>query len=198
MPTSDTHSALIEALRPKLVPCRIREFHPGDLEVCLDIYRSNEPDLLDPEARHLFVEFLAHGTSYMLVVEHERKIIACASLELVGDAAAARLLHAMVHRDFQHRGFGTTLLAVRLSLLEPEDEQPIQVFLRASPAAAAFYGAFGFVLHSLEKGRDTAVLRLAVTPKEIESIRAALTERGVAIELNEIEDAPSDEGIEEP
>lgn len=198
MPSPDLHPSLIETLRPKLVPCRIREFQSEDLDACVEIHRSNEPDLLASDDLKEFVEFLAHGTSYLLVVEHEGKVVACAALELVGDAAAARLLHAMVHRDHQHRGFGTTLLAVRLALLEPEDDEPIRVLLRAGPAAAAFYGAFGFVLHSLDKELDTAVLRLDITPAEIAAIRSALTERGIEIELNEIEDAPLEPTTEEP
>ncbi|MDZ4286866.1 MAG: GNAT family N-acetyltransferase [Prosthecobacter sp.] len=193
MSTSDTHPSLIEALRPKLVPCRIREFHADDLEACLDIHRSNEPDLLDPSGLGTVVEFLAHGTSYVLVVEQAGKVVACAGLELVGDANAAKLIHAMVHRDYQHRGIGTTLLAARLSLLEPEEDEPVQVLLRARPAAAAFYGGFGFALHTLEREQGSAILRLIVTPDDIESLRAEFAQRGIEIELNPLEESQAED-----
>lgn len=187
MTSTDAHPSLVETLRPKLTPCRIREFRPEDLEACAEIHRSNEPDLLNPDALPAFVEFLAHGTSYILVVELDSKVVACAALELLGEVAAARLLHAMVHRDFQRRGIGTTLLAARLSLLEPEGDEAVRVVLRTAPAPAAFYGAFGFALHTLEKESGTAILHLAVAARDIEAIRSELAGHGVEIELNEVE-----------
>ncbi|HYF34334.1 MAG TPA: GNAT family N-acetyltransferase, partial [Prosthecobacter sp.] len=192
----DTHPPLIETLQAKLVGCRIREFHPNDLEACLDIHRSNEPDLLDPAGFEAFLEFLAHGTSYILVIEHEGRVVACAGLELMGETNAARLLHAMVHRNFQHRGLGTTLLAARLSLLEPEDGQPVHVLLRARPEAGSFYGAYGFVLHSLEQDQGRALLRLTLAQEDIEAIRAQLSQHGVEIVLNELNESGFDETAE--
>eukprot|EP01031_Cornospumella_fuschlensis_P020046 gene20046-24566_t len=100
MASPDSHPSLVDIIRPKLVPCRIREFHSDDLTACLNIHRSNEPDLVNPAALDKFVEFLAQGTSYLLVVEKDGQVVACAGLELVGDSNAAKLLHAMVHRDF--------------------------------------------------------------------------------------------------
>lgn len=191
---SDTHPSLIEALRPKLVDCRIREFHADDLEACVEIHRSNQPDLLHPGTLTAFVEFLAQGTSYILVVEQAGRVVACAGLELLGDANAAKLIQAMVHREFQRRGLGTTLLAARLSLLEPEGAEPVQVLLRARPAAAAaFYGAFGFSLHTLERDAGSAILQRVITPEEIEAIRSELSQRGIEIELNPLEDSPMEE-----
>jgi ribosomal protein S18 acetylase RimI-like enzyme len=188
MPSPETLSSLTEAFQPKLVACRIREFHADDLEACLDIRRSNEPDFLDPEGFDAFVEFLAHGTSYLLVVEQDGKVVACAGMELVGDSNSAKVIHDMVHRDFHRRGIGSTLLAARLSLLEPEEGEPVQVFLRSRPAAAAFYGAYGFALHGLE--RESGILRLVIAPDEIEALRVELAQRGIQIELN-----PLDEGV---
>lgn len=186
-------SDLIAALQPKLRACHIREFQPEDLEACLEIHRSNQPDLLDPDSLESVTEFLTNGTSYILVIEHEGKVIACAALELTGDADIAKLYHAMVRRDFQRQGFGTTLLAARLSLLESEGGRPVHVLLRTRPEAASFHGGYGFLMHTLEKDSGTAILRLTVMPEDISAIRAALEEAGVEIVLNELPPEPAEE-----
>lgn len=180
--------SLLDVIKPKLVRCRIREFHADDLEACLDIHRSNEPDYLEPGGIHGFVEFLARGTSYYLVIEHDGKIIACGGLELAGDSDHATLVYGLVHRQFHGKGFGTTLLAARLSLLEHEGNS-VPVWMSTSLAAVSFYGRFGFTLHSVTPDpvgpeRDQGLLWLNVTPAEIAAIRAALDQREIQIELN--------------
>lgn len=189
---------LIDAITPKLARCRIREFHEDDLEACLDIHRSNEPDYLEPGGIHGFVEFLARGTSYYLVVEHDGKIVACGGLELAGDSDHTTLVYGLVHRQFHGKGFGSTLLAARLSLLEHEGG-PVPVWMSTSLAAASFYGRFGFALHSVTPDpvgpeRDQGLLWLSVTPAEIEALRALLARREIHIELN----PPPEDFAEEP
>ncbi|HBJ86839.1 MAG TPA: hypothetical protein DDZ88_23880 [Verrucomicrobiales bacterium] len=189
---------LMEVIAPKLVRCRIREFHEDDLEACLDIHRSNEPDYLEPGGIHGFVEFLARGTSYYLVIEHDGKIIACGGLELAGDSGHATLVYGLVHRQFHGRGFGTTLLAARLSLLEHEGDA-VPVWVSTSLAAVSFFGRFGFTLHSVTPDpvgpeRDQGLFWLKVTPDEIESIRAGLDHRDIQIELN----PPAEDSAVEP
>lgn len=200
MSSSDSAEvSLMEVIKPKLVRCRIREFHAADLEACLDIHRSNEPDYLEPGGIHGFVEFLARGTSYYLVIEHDGKIIACGGLELAGDADHATLLHGMVHRNYHGQGFGTTLLAARLSLLDYEGDGFVSVWVHAGLASVPFYGRFGFRLHSVTPNpvgpeRELGVLWLNVTPDEIAAIRAALDQREIQIELN----PPAEDSTEEP
>ena len=77
-------SPLMEAIVPKLAACHIREYQPEDLEACIEVYRSNEPDFLAPEGLENFIEFLKLGTSYYLVIEHDGDVIGCGGLELVG------------------------------------------------------------------------------------------------------------------
>lgn len=182
-------SPLLQAIVPKLAPCRVREFQPEDLEACVEIYRSNEPDYLDPEGLHAFVEFLAIGTSYYLVLEHDGEIVACGGLELIGDSDTAHLVHGMVHGEYHRRGFGTTLLAARLSLLETED-RPIEVVLQTTRTSVPFYGHFGFALHSVSDNppgpeKERATVWLGIDDQDIEDIRLALEERSIQIFLND-------------
>ena len=190
-------SPLLQAIVPKLVSCRIREFQPEDLEACVEIYRSNEPDYLDPEGLKSFVEFLAIGTSYFLVIEYDGELVACGGLELIGDSDTAQLVYGLVHGDHHRRGFGTTLLAARISLLEPED-RPLEVWLQATRTSVPFFGHFGFELHSVSAKpvgptQERASVWLSVDEQDIEDIRFALEERTIQIFLN----YPTEEDEEE-
>lgn len=186
MSSPDALPTLAEVFHPKLVNCRIREYLPEDRDACLALYHTNIPGFLTDQDADTFVELLEHGTSYLLVAEHDTQVVACGSLELLGDTGMARIIHDAVHRDYQRKGIGSTLLAARLSLLEPENEKPVQVFLRAKPEAAAFYSSYGFSIHTFEK--NIAVFRLAISPEEITSLRETLASRGIDIELNPIEE----------
>lgn len=182
--------SLLEAITPHLTTCTLREYTPEDRDACLAVYLSNEGEYFPEGAAERFADFLEHGTSYMLVVEHEGVIAGCGGLELSGDGPWATLWHGMVHRDRRGLGLGTTLLAARLSLLETEGH-PVQVRARAGTSAAPFYGRFGFdlaqvVQHYYATGVHAGILVLNVTPQDVELVRQALASRGVAIHLNDL------------
>jgi N-acetylglutamate synthase-like GNAT family acetyltransferase len=179
-------SPLMEAIVPKLVACRIREYQADDLEACLEIYRSNMPDFFAPEGLALFTEFLELGTSYYLVIEHDGDIVGCGGLELVGDSDAATLVHGMIHSEYHRRGFGATLLAARLALLEVED-RPVDVWAQTSVTSMPFYGYFGFTYNADHNGRsrDHAKLWLSIDGQDILDVRDALEERSIRIILND-------------
>lgn len=191
-------SPLMHAIVPKLALCRIREYDPEDLEACVEIYRSNEPDLLPAEGLESFIAFLEGGTSYMLVIEHSGDVIGFGGLELVGDSDTALLRHGMIHREYHRRGFGTTLLAARIALLET-DERPLELWMDAPPPSVPFYGRFGFNLERIQPGATgggaghAASFSLAVEPQDILDVRDALEEREIRIELDEGADDELDE-----
>jgi ribosomal protein S18 acetylase RimI-like enzyme len=183
-------SELLQVIVPKLAACSIREYHPNDLEACLDIHESNEPDFVRPQDRQAFREFLELGTTYQLVLIHDGDVIACGGLDLLGDEGSAYLLHGMVHEEYQQRGFGTALLAARLALLEVED-RPLDVWLRASAEAAGFYRRFGFqaVLDEDAESHasmpDQILLCRSLDAQDILDIRDALEERNLRIKLRD-------------
>jgi GNAT superfamily N-acetyltransferase len=182
--------SLLATVTPHLTACTIREYTPEDLQACLTVYHSNEGQFFPTGRVDEFTGFLERGTSYFLVVEHENEVVGCGGLELSGDGPWAWFMHGMIHKDRQNRGLGTTLLAARLSLLEPEG-QPMVVRLRAGTAAASFYDRFGFALHSVTQnhfgpGEHGGNLELKISPEEVEALRAALPEHGVALVLNEM------------
>lgn len=197
-PELENASPLIQAIAPKLMPCRIREYQPEDLEACVEIYRSNEPDLLPSAGLEGFIEFLSVGTSYYLVLEHDGDIVACGGLELIGDSDTAALVHGIVHREYQRRGFGTTLLAARIALLEPE-ERPVDLLMRAGKSALPFYGRFGFALQKVNQdrtdpNRGLATFWLGIDAQDVLDVRDALEDRSIRILLN---DPAEEEDVEE-
>lgn len=191
---SEELSPLMHAIVPRLALCRIREYDPEDLDACVEVYRSNEPDLLPGGGLDAFTAFLEGGTSYMLVIEHSGDVIGFGGLELVGDSDTALLRHGMIHREYQRRGFGTTLLAARIALLET-DERPLELWMGAPPSAVPFYGRFGFKLERVHPGATgggvghSAMFSLMIEPQDILDVRDALEEREIQIELNEETDA---------
>jgi ribosomal protein S18 acetylase RimI-like enzyme len=185
-------SPLMQALVPKMTACRIREYEAEDLEACVDVYRSNEPDFVKPAELPAFQQFLRGGTSYFLVVEHDGDVIGCGGLELVGDPDSATLKHSMIHREYQRRGFGSALLAAQMALLEAED-RPVELWASAAPVTAGFYERLGFQEQPPEPGADHPQFSLQMAPEDIEDARAALLERGVQLVLTQEEEDEDEE-----
>ena len=189
----------LTSLSKKIKTCFIREYTAADREACLAIRASNVPEFFSPEGAENFEEFLSVGTSYLLVVVKDSKVIACGGLVLRGEGPVAALVNGMVHRDYHGQGYGSTLLATRLSLIEVEEE-PVTVFLETNSAGAPFFGQFGFGLHSVKKnlhgdGEDYGQLTLKIDQEEVTALRGWLTEKGVQIELS---DPPALDGMEIP
>lgn len=183
-------------LTSKLRPCIIREYRHEDFDACVDLYRAHVPGTLPAQMLPHYEEFLRTGTSYLLVVDENDKITGTGSLTLQGDANGAALAYGIVHPDAQRQGLGSSLLAARLSLVDPET-WPARVVLETSPMAGDFFAQFGFQLFRTHKGYehqqgdDKAPQRLpygqwhlTLSQEDVEAVRVALAERGVEIHLD--------------
>ncbi len=182
-------SQLVERLRRKVRPCHFREYESRDREACLEIFRSNEPDFVKPEYLPVFEHLLDEGTSYLLVLEQDGRVIGCGGLELRGEGDIATLLFGMIHRDHVGKGLGSSLLAMRLALLAPEGDT-MAVSLETGAAAAAFFGSYGFELVSVgqqPKNREVEIGRLgmAIPVLWLEEIGTLVEERGITIDLRD-------------
>ncbi|MDB6140079.1 MAG: putative acetyltransferase [Verrucomicrobiaceae bacterium] len=179
----------VEAFASHLVPCTIRDYTPADHEACVAVYASHVPQTYPEAVMEGCLAFLQEGTSYHLVLEHESRIIGCAGLEVRGEGPFAHLVFGFIHRDYQGRGFGTTLLAARLSLIGHEG-QVIAVQLEVEGPIAPFYERFGFELAGVRPGRldvkqASGEWVLKVRPEEIDLLGRLLAERGVVIQLTD-------------
>jgi len=182
-------TALLDRLRQKVRPCHFREYEPRDRDACVGIFHSNEPDFLKPEDFPAFEALLDEGTSYFLVLEHEGLVVGCGGLELRGEGDIATLLFGMIHRDFRGRGFGSSLLAVRLALLAPGGDT-MAVSLETGTVAAAFFGSYDFELvsvgqHGKESEAEIGRLGLSIPALWLEEIGTLVEEAGITIELRD-------------
>ena len=189
-----------EALARHLVPCTIRDYTPEDFEACKAIYASNVPHPFPEEYLQSCLRFLDEGTSYQLVLEHEGRVIGCGGLELRGEGPFAHLLFGSIHRDFQKRGFGSTLLATRLSLIEHEGEV-YTIKLETGTDDAAFFAKAGFEvfqvrISGLGPDKDAGILVVQITPDEIETLRDHIAAAGVIVKIVEPEISESFEEAE--
>lgn len=190
-------SPLMQALVPKVAACRVREFDPDDLDACVEVWASNQPDSISAADRESFIDFLRAGTTYFLVVEDAGDVIACGGIEMVGDPDSATLVHTMVHREYQRRGYGSALLAAQLSLLEDEGRS-IDLWIRTDEESAGFYERLGF------EGRANLVESVStheqllwrdIASEDIEDARAVLIERQIQLVLNADEDGDEEEAV---
>ncbi len=191
----------IAAFASHLVPCTIRDYTPADREACEALYASNVPGAYPESILGECRTFLDEGTSYHLVVEHEGQVVGCGGLELRGEGPFAHLVFGFIHKDFQRKGFGTTLLAARLSLIEHEEEK-MTVHVEAGAEVAPLYARIGFELADVKvnrygPGKDSGHLVLPITPEEVAELREVLTARGVVIQLTELEDVELLDAVEE-
>lgn len=154
----------------------IREYTTEDLDACLSIFASNQ-DLL-PGSPAVLAEFLEQGTSWFLVAEVERRVVACGGVEISGDTNAAHLVYGLVERSFHRRGIGTLIMLTRLNLT-PEDEPLALVTLETNVDNESFYKRFGFERMRPEarrtaSGADFVDLGLWLSAEQREEIRRTL------------------------
>ncbi len=111
----------------------IRAYVATDREGCLAVCDSIGGD------HGAFAKAL--GEIRFFVAEHDGAIIGCGGFAI--DGATARLLHGMVHRDWQRQGLGRFLLFYRLREISKAAEV---AFVTAAPPedAAGFYEKQGF------------------------------------------------------
>jgi GNAT superfamily N-acetyltransferase len=126
-----------------LRPLRFRVYSEADYEACLAIWRANE-GLYFPEGYEpLFTEALREGHSLYLLGEFDGKIVCCGGVAYEGAHDCACLSFGMVAPKLKLRGFGTTLLAARLALLNSSPGGCL-VTMEVTAHSFAFYRRFGF------------------------------------------------------
>ena len=176
-------------LTRRFVPCIIRDYTPDDFEACKTLYASNVPQPLSEENLEDCLRFLEEGTSYHLVLERDGKVIGCGGLELRGEGPYAHLVHGSIHKDFHRQGYGSTLLAARLALIEHEG-LAYAVKLETGTDSSPFFAQAGFTVGQVRingcgPGKDSGILFIEIQPEEIDDLRNRLAAAGVNIQIAE-------------
>ena len=181
-------STLAAQIKEKATRCTVRECQPIEHERCLEIYRSNEGTFIAPGHIGEFTDFLSEPISYFFVVEDSGgQIVGCGGVELPAqNPELAGLTFGMIDSAHHRKGFGTSLLGARIAVL---DEESV-IGMETSLEAVGFYARYGFELDSvtpdrLGKGNDYGNLILDVSEDDKSSVRGALIEVGVQIQLSE-------------
>ena len=180
----------------------VREYTTDDKEACLAIYRSNE-DLLPPDLIESYADWLDMGTSYMLVVEREGRIVACGGLEIDGDKNSNQMNCGLVLREHHRKGLGTLLTLTRLALVPP-DHDPAFVGMETSVQTEPFYQRFGFERLSKPVSRyagasyflDMGVWLPASQKAELQAVLQALPVQ-FQLDFSEAISQPAESGEEE-
>ena len=189
------------ALTRRLVPCTVRDYTPADHDACVAVYQSNTGVAYTEGVLEECLRFLDEGTSYQLVLEREGRVVGCGGLELRGEGPYAHLIFGCIHRDFQRRGLGSTLLAARLSLIEHAGES-YALQLEAGADVAPFFAQAGFVVAQVRvnrfgPGQDAGMLVLQIEPAEIDALRRDLAAAGVVVQIEEVLEDDIPEGLDD-
>jgi ribosomal protein S18 acetylase RimI-like enzyme len=185
-------SDLVQLISGKVRSCKIREYCDDDREQCLELYRSNEPAFIPEGHIDEYEGFLSGQTSYYLVIEGDDRLIGCGGIELPGDTPEiAWLTFGMIHRDFHKKGYGSSLLAARISLLTDE----LELRLETGLPAVGFYAQYGFRVESvipnrLGEGNDYGNLILDMNDSIITTMQNLVIEKEVTITLNNEAEQP--------
>ena len=142
-----------------------RPYRPEDEAACLAIFASNMPDLFAPEERLEFAEFLKTMSDPYFVFEDGEQLVACGGVFLRHDRRTAGLSWGMVERSRHRRGYGKTLLQIRLAWLSVHAPEVEALTIDTSQHSAPFFAHMGFETQQVERdhyapGLDRDAMRL--------------------------------------
>jgi ribosomal protein S18 acetylase RimI-like enzyme len=169
--------------RGHLAPVTFRRFTSQDLPRCLELYALNEPGRFPKGVAEQYEASLVQGSSYYLVAEHDRRVIASGGLSYHARPDIAVLCFGLVHPSQQGKGIGTALLLARLALLNPNRPR-YHVFVFAVKGSIGFYRRFGFSKYNAWKdtqGDLHPAGRLLFKSRDIDRCRALLEDHGITV-----------------
>ena len=126
-------------------PIRVRPYTDGDFDVCLGIYKRNEPGRFPEKYVERFISALRDRTSLFLLAEEQGRVVGFGGVNLGGPSTeyVAWLSFGMVEPALHRQGYGTTILLARLAAL-PEPPVAYVVGIGTSGSSDSFYQRFGF------------------------------------------------------
>ena len=141
----------------------IRAYTQEDYNAALQLLNLHIPGAFAPEELNDFAHYMKAEREDYFVAESNGNIVACGGINYFPENNLARLSWDFVHPDFQGKGIGSTLVNHRLELLR--EKSIIEVQVRTSQFAQAFYASFGFEVQEIVRdywaeGYDLVNMRL--------------------------------------
>jgi len=176
-------SALETNLFPPLaLPIVFRPYRNEDYDVCLAIYRKNEPVRFPPGHVATFERFLKDEKKTCIVAELDSTVVAFGGLTLYAPDLAV-LYYGLVSPEFQGLRIGSTLTLLRIAQMGPHPADTFILIFAVEPSMP-FYRRFGFALAGTwkaENGKDYPIGLLRVTYHEMQRLKVALEQRGIRV-----------------
>ena len=164
-------------------PLQFRLYTPNDFNECVALYTSNEPEHVPDGYRPHFEQWLADGRTLILIAESSGVPVACGGVAYQNSYDVAALSFGIVHSQHHRNGFGTTLLAARLALLEPAT-YGCTVAMEVTSASFSFYRRFGFQGYSVStdpRGYCFGSFSRVVTPADVAMCQQLLSSAGATL-----------------
>jgi len=126
-------------------PIRVRPYTDADFDVCLGIYKRNEPGRFPEKYIDRFIKVLRDHTSLMLLAEDQDRVVGFGGVNVGGPSSEnlAWLSFGMVEPALHRQGYGTTILLARLAAL-PEPPVAYVLGIGTAGSSDSFYERFGF------------------------------------------------------
>ena len=164
-------------------PLQFRLYTPADFDTCVALYASNEPGHVPDGYRPHFEQWLADGRTLILIADYSGVPVACGGVAYQNTYDVAALSFGIVHSQHHRHGFGTTLLAARLALLEP-DTYGCTVAMEVTSGSFSFYRRFGFQGYSVStdaRGHCFGSFTRLVTPTDVARCQQMLSSAGAML-----------------
>ena len=141
-----------------------RQYEAGDRDACLAVFDSNVPRYFRTAERADFGAFVEALPGPYLVLEDERRIVACGGYALREGAGIADLCWGMVARDRHRSGLGRELTRARMDAARRHPGVR-ELALETSQLTTAFYERLGFEIVDVTpdgyaEGLDRCTMRL--------------------------------------
>jgi len=140
-----------------------------------------------------YKDSLLERRAYVLVAEHDGKIVASGGLHYFMRRDVAVLSFGLVHPEFHENGIGTALVLARLALLDPDREackpyRAYRVLIWSVAKSIGFYHRFGFETWTYWKdkhGQQHPAGGLMFSLRDIVKCRELLRSQGINFPADE-------------
>ena len=168
-------------------PAVIRRYREADLELCRQIYLSNDNGQFPEDCVQNFENNLQNDGTLTLVLELDGKVIGSGGIALYeysDEIEVAVISFGFVHPQYHKQGYGMLMLAYRLSLLSVARGGWIVSMTSAGNGTEEFFKNLGFRFierSEVESGLELDHYYLRLPPSDIDRIRSRISDSPVQI-----------------